>query len=329
MVKKTFTMVELIFVIIILSLIATGSFKAIEMLYERYYQANTITKFSITSQNVLDQMGINLYYRIPNTAIGYNSDNGDFKKLDKITTSDTNYTIFEWISGAFDAKHRIITNGIGYGYSGFIDLEASNRDTLTLVAKDFNITDINDTLNNVFDNSNDLNQTVGIIFAGTIDTGDIQQDYNNSYGWHGNEHKKIFLVNKFKQDNNDANLIMNSDIRGNRIYAKYYLPASAYAITRGADINKSANCLNGLTIDDNTLLLFYNYRPWNNETFCADPHKDNSETNEGNVSILARDVTSFRVKAVNYHLELKIQLSKPMYRGSDRNITITKQKVVF
>ncbi len=327
MVKKSFTMIELIFVIIILSLIATGSFKAIQMLYERYYQANTITKFSITSQNVLDQMGINLYYRIPNTAIGYSPSDGDFKKLDEV--NDSKYKIFEWISGAFDAKHRIITNGIGYGYSNFIDLEASNRNTLTLVAKDFNITDINQTLNNVFDNSNDLNQTVGIIFAGSIDIGDIEDDYNNSYGWHGYKHKKIFLVNKFTQDNNDSNLTMNDDIKGNRIYAKYYLPASAYAIARGADINKSASCLNGLNIDDDTLLFFYNYRPWNNETFCADPHQDNSETNEGNVSILARDVTSFRVKAVNYHLELKIQLSKPMYRGSDRNITITKQKVVF
>ena len=327
MVKKSFTMIELIFVIIILSLIATGSFKAIQMLYERYYQANTITKFSITSQNVLDQMGINLYYRIPNTAIGYSPSDGDFKKLDEV--NDSKYKIFEWISGAFDAKHRTITNGISYGYSNFIDLEASNSNTLTLVAKDFNITDINQTLNNVFDNSNDLNQTVGIIFAGSIDTGDIENDYNNSYGWHGYKHKKIFLVNKFTQDNNDSNLTMNDDIKGNRIYAKYYLPASAYAIARGADINKSASCLNGLNVDNNTLLFFYNYRPWNNETFCADPHQDNSETKEGNVSILAKDVTSFIVKAVNYHLELKIQLSKPMYRGSDRNITITKQKVVF
>ena len=327
MVKKSFTMIELIVVIIILSLIATGSFKAIQMLYERYYQANTITKFSINSQNILDQMGINLYYRISNTAIGYSPSDGDFKKIEKV--DNAKYKIFEWITGAFDAKHRIITNGIGYGYSGFIDLEASNRNTLTLVAKDFNITDINNTLNNVFNNKNDLNQTVGIIFAGTMDTGDIIDDYNNSYGWHGFAHKKIFLVKKFKQVNNDANLTMNDDIKGNKIYAKYYLPESAYAIARGADINKSANCLNGLNVDDNTLLLFYNYRPWNNETFCADPHQDNSETNEGNVSILGRDVTSFRVKAVNYHLELKIQLSKPLYRGSDRNITITKQKVIF
>jgi hypothetical protein len=215
------------------------------------------------------------------------------------------------------------------GYTGFIDLDASDRNTLTLVTKDFNITDINDTLNAVFNNSNDLNKTVGIMFAGSLDIGENSADYKNDYGWHGHKHKKIFLVHNFKQVDNDANLTMNDDIKGNKIYAKYYLVASAWAIARGKDIDKSATCLNGLKVDDNTLLLFYNYRPWNNETFCADKNHTSTETNEGGVSILAQNVTSFRVKDLNTHLELKVQLQKYLYRGSDKNITITKQKVTF
>jgi len=326
MVKKSFTLIEIIFVIVILGLISVGSFKAIEMLYQRYYQVNTITKFSIISQTLLDEVTQIAYYRIPITAIGYSPSDGDFKKLSDV--DDDKYKIFEWISSAFDAKlHFGIDTSLGY--TGFIDLDASNRDTLTLVAKDFNVTDINDTLNSVFNNSNDLNQTVGIIFAGNLDYGESNYDYNNSFGWHGNEHNKIFLINKFTQDKNDTNLTMNDDIKGNRIYAKYYLSSSAWGIARGADIDKSASCLNGLTINDNTLLLFYNYRPWNNETFCADPHQNNSETKAGNVAILTQNVTSFRVKDLNSHLEIKVQLQKSLYRGSDMNITITKQKVVF
>jgi hypothetical protein len=326
MVKKSFTLIEIIFVIVILGLISVGSFKAIEMLYERYYQANTITKFSILSQTLLDEVTQIAYYRIPITAIGYSPSDGDFKKLSDV--DDDKYKIFEWISSAFDAKlHFGIDTSLGY--TGFIDLDASNRDTLTLVAKDFNVTDINDTLNAVFNNSNDLNQTVGIIFAGNLDRGLDSLDYKNSYGWHGYNHNKLFKISKFTQVGNDVNLTMNDDIKGNRIYAKYYLVASAWGIARGVDINKSASCLDGLNIDDNTLLLFYNYRPWNNETFCADPHKNNSETKAGNVAILTQNVTSFRVKDLNSHLEIKVQLQKSLYRGSDMNITITKQKVVF
>lgn len=326
MVKKTFTLIEIIFVIVILGLISVGSFKAIEMLYQRYHQVNAITKFTILSQTLLDEVSTILYYRTPLTAIGYSPTDGDFKKLEDI--DDDKYTIFEWISEANDAKKHFGLE-MGMGYSGFIDMSASNRDTLTLVAKDFNYTDINDTLNTIFNNTNDLNQTVAVIFAGNLDTGDTESEYNDSFGWHGYDHKKVFLISKFTKDNNDTNLTMTDDIKGNKIYAKFYLAASAWGIARGADIDKSASCLANLNVDDNTLLLFYNYRPWQNETFCADPHQNKTESNSGNVSILSRDVTAFRVKAVDYHIELKVQFEKPLFRGSDKNITITKQKVTF
>jgi len=326
MVKKTFTLIETIFVIVILGLISVGSFKAIEMLYQRYYQVNTITKFTILSQTLLDEVSTILYYRTPLTAIGYSPTDGDFKKLSEV--DDDKYTIFEWISEASDAKKHFGFD-IHTGYTGFIDMGASNRDTLTLVAKDFNISDINDTLNSVFNNSKDLNKTVGVIFSGNLDKGESEDDYNNSFGWHGYKHNKIFLINRFKQVGSDANLTMTSDIEGNKIYSKFYLGASGWSIARGEDINQTASCLNNLSINNDTLLLFYNYRPWENQTFCADPHQDNSETNEGNVSILAQNVTSFKVKAVDYHIEIKVQLQKSLYRGSDKNITITKQKVTW
>jgi len=331
MVKKSFTLIELIFVIVILALIAISSFKAIQMLYERYYQVNTITKFSILSQTTLDQLSSILYYRIPLTAIGYSATDGDFKQLQDI--DDDKYTIFEWISEAYDAKKHLGLEGLNYGYSGFVDLDASDKDTLTLVARDFNVTDVNNTLNKVFNNNQDLNETVAIIFAGDLDEGEESADYNNSFGWHGHEHNKTYLIHKIKQVNNDVNFTMTKDINGSKIYAKYYLATSAWAIARGIDINKSASCIKNLHIKnneiDNTLFLFYNYRPWKNETFCADKHQNNSEEKSGNISIIAKDITYFGVKAINSHLELKIQFSKSLYRGNEKNITLSKQKATF
>jgi len=326
MVKKSFTMIELIFVIVITALIATGSFKALKMLYERYYQVNTITHFSITSQNLINQVSQTLYYRIPITAIGYNPDKNDFKPLSEANSS---YKIVEWISEALDAKYHIGQN-IHKGYSGFIDLDGSDRDTLTLLAKDFNVTDVNDTENKVFNTNRDLNETVAIIFAGAFDEGDesADSDYNNSFGWHNHDHNKTFTIKEFDQDGNDTKIIMNNEIKGNKIFSKYYLANTAWGVARGADINKSAQCILNLdtNINDNTLLLFYDYRPWKRETFCADK---NGTRQSGQVSILAKDVVAFRVKSVNYHLELKVQQTKSLYRGSERNISISKQKVSF
>ena len=326
--KKSFTLIELIIVIVVLSLISVGSFKAIEMLYQRYYQVNTITKFSILSQTTLDSIGSLFYYRIPSTAIGYSPSDGEFKKLSDV--DDEKYTVFEVITDAFMAKQHI-GHDIQKGYSGFIDLDASDKDNKILVCKDFDINDINETLNNFFNKNNkqNLNKTVAIIFAGGLDEGDSEND-NNSFGWHGHDHNKTFLINKFTKDGNDANLTMTDDIEGNKIYAKYYLTSSAWAIARGEDIDQDADCLKGLNVDDNTLLLFYNYRPWNKETFCADTHTSSDvNISSGQASILAKNVASFRISETNFHLELKVQFSKPLYRGSEHNITITKQKVVF
>jgi type II secretory pathway pseudopilin PulG len=326
MVKKSFTMIELIFVILIISLIAVGSFKSLQMLYERYYQVNTITHFSITSQNIINQISQIIYYRIPITAIGYNPDKNDFKPLNEANSS---YKIVEWISEAFDAKYHI-GKDIKKGYSGFIDLDSSNRKTLTLFLKDFNITDINDTENTFFNTSRDLNDTVAIIFAGTFDQGDesAQSDYNNSFGWHNHDHNKTFTIKEFNQNGNDAKLIMNNEIKGNKIFAKYYLANTAWALARGGDVNLSSQCITNLdtNVDDNTLFIFYDYRPWMRETFCADK---NGTGQSGKVAILAKNVSSFRIKEVNYHIELKIQQTKSFYRGNDKNISISKQKVSF
>jgi len=326
--KKSFTLIELIIVIVVLALISVGSFKAIEMLYQRYYQVNTITKFSILSQTTLDSIGSLFYYRIPSTAIGYDPDSGEFKKLSEV--DDKKYTVFEVITDAFMAKQHIGDDS-QKGYSGFIDLDASDKDNKILVCKDFDIDDTNDTLNNFFNKNDkkDLNETVAIIFAGGLDEGDSEDD-NDSFGWHGHDHNKTFLIKKFTKDGNDANLTMTDDIEGNKIYAKYYLVSSAWAIARGKDIDQDADCLKGLNVDDNTLLLFYNYRPWNKETFCADKHTGSDvNISSGQASILAQNITSFRVKEVNSHLELRIQFEKALFKGSEHNITITKQKVTF
>jgi len=328
MVKKSFTLLELIIVIVIMALISVGTFKAIEMLYQRYVQANTITKFSILSQTATTQISTLMYNRVPITAIGYNPDNGDFKQLQDV--DDDSYTIIEFIGDAFDAKnHANAENNATKGYSGFIDLNASNSDTKTLVAKDFNTTDINNTLNAIFNNKQDLNQTVAIIFSGPTGSGDVDEnDYNNSFGWHGYDHNRTFLISKPKQVDLDTNLTMEAAISGHKIYAKYFLVDTAWAIARGKDINKNKNCLKGLNIKDDTLILFYNYRPWLHQTFCADKIETNG-TLEGNASILAQNVSAFRVRAINYHIEIKIQFTKPLFKGSDQNISISKQKVVF
>ena len=323
MVKKSFTLIEMIFVIVILSFIVSGGLMVASKIYKRNLIASKSLSLAFNTELVIDKLANRLYYRIPFTAIGYNPSNHDFKYLGDISDNDNNYTVFEWISESFDIEN-------GLNFSGFADLYASSKPVLSAI--DFNASDINETLNNKFNTNTDFNNTAAIIFAGSFDRGDeaALEDYNNSFGWHGNEAKYIFTISDYNQSGNDTNLSLKnydgSDINHARIYEKFYLVDSAYAIAKGSDINTSADCIKNLDIPNNeinnTLFLFYDYRPWKGETFCA----DNNGTASGEVNILSKNIEGFYVKSVNSHLEL---FFKAVYKRGDITIKISKQKVVF
>ncbi len=323
MVKKSFTLIEMIFVIIILSLIITGGMIIAGKIYKRNILVSNSLKLQFDTEHTIDKLANMLYYRIPLSAIGYNPKTGDFEYLGDIVNNNGKYKVFEWISQSFDIEK-------GLNFSGFADLYASKKPVLKAI--DFNASFINKTLKNKFNTSNNFKNLVGIIFAGSFDRGDegILSDYNNSFGWHGNKAKYVFLINSYIQKSNDTNLSLKesngSDINHTRIYEKFYLADSAYAIARGSDINISSACIKNLSISDNeinnTLFLFYNYRPWKDETFCA----DNYGNKAGNVEILSKNIAGINIKDLNSHLVIFI---KSIYKKGDITIKKSKQKVIF
>ena len=321
MVKKSFTLIEMIFVIVILSIIITGGMMIAGKIYKRNILVSNSLKLQFDTQQVIDKLANMLYYRIPLSAIGYDPETGDFKYLGDIV--DTNkYKVFEWIDESFDIEK-------GLNFSGFADLYASKKPILK--ALDFNISFINQVMQNKF--NKDLQDACAIVFAGSFDRGDegVLGDYNNSFGWHGNKAKYVFKISSYEKiGDNDANLTLKesngSEIENARIYEKFYLVDSAYAIARGADINTSAQCIKDLNISsneiNNTLFLFYDYRPWNGETFCA----DNKGKPSGEVEVLSKNIAGFYIKEVNSHLEI---FFKAEYKKGDITIKVSKQKVVF
>ena len=317
MVKRGFTLIEAIYVIVILSFILIGGFQIIGKLYERNYIVKTTTKLEFDTQTLLDQISGMLYYRVPLSVIGYNQKTNDFEYIGEIIENE-DYPILEWIGYLNDAM-------VEMNLSGFVDLYESKKPTIKAI--DFNSAFINTILKNKFKSDENLTILSAIIFVGSFDRGEESAliDYNNSFGWHGNNAKLVYKIDEYTQNNNDCNLTLKesngSEIKGATIYEKFYLVDSAYAIALKKDLNLSKwNC--DISFDkfgDNDLLLFYNYRPWKGESFCADG-------GNGSVTLLASNITSFKVKKVNYHLEIKTSMFKSK---QDINITISKQKVTF
>lgn len=299
--KKAFTLIEIIVTIVILGILAAGTFVSLKHLYLRSAKSKTLSESSFTTQIVVDQIAALLYDRVPATVIGYKL-NGDFEPIANILSTD--FKILQWIGTSVEAHKS------GY-YSGFIDLDASDKNTSTAVSFDVNATGIESLHVKKFGSGSIANKDIALIFAGSFDDGSLSSssDFNSSFGWHGNPSNLIYTFTT--SDNN-----LSFDIKPQEVYEKYYLVDSAYAIARKEDITPPCSSVDA-SDDANTLYLFYNFRPWKAQDFC-----------DGNVTVLAEGVRGFKAGVINNNIYFSLSISKEI-RGSDNNLSISKEKVVF
>jgi prepilin-type N-terminal cleavage/methylation domain-containing protein len=291
--KKAFTLLEMIFVVVIAGTLSVGTFKAFEALYIRSAKAKAISDLSLQSQIVLNQLSAILYNRVPNSVIAYNPTTSGCAPIEE---ASGDYKVLEWLSLDVDQF-------LDKKYSGFVDMQASSRPDL-----------------NTPDTQNDLNITrKNLLLTGAFGDGSEElKACAGAFGWHGNSSDLSHGISGASTDT------ITFSTAPDTIYEKYYITNGAYAIARGEDIDTTASCIAslGTEVDDNTLFLFYNYYPYNSETYCVDG-------GSGGVSILAQNVKGFRASYVNDVIRLSIDMEKEI-RGADNNdVTISKQKAVF
>jgi len=302
--KRAFTLLEMIFVVVISAILAIGSFKAFEALYIRSARAKAITDMTLRSQIILDQIGVLLYNRIPNSVIGY-TPSGACEAITELTASRP---ILEWL-GTMDDEL------LNREYDGFVDMGESNKTSDIL------------SVPNISTNFSDVN----LIFAGAFDEGaeETSKACGGAFGWHGNDSNLSYDIS-IDSANKEVTLTDDDDHQPDYIYEKFYLTKTAYAIARGADLTQSDvenNCnydMTNLRDFNTTLFLFYNYQPFAGKTFCG----DSGGNRDGNVSILAEDISSFEAIYVNDSIRINIDMNKTI-RGSDSGVHIYKQKVIF
>ena len=316
------TLLELIFVIVIISFLSTATYKGLQAIMIRSYKAKETTKLSLESQITVNEISNYLKFRVPYSVIGYNANNGDFQYIGDLTD---NKPILEWIGQANESF-------VKGDYSGFIDMATLDTANNTLQSNNTNGNKISDSIQTKFHISDNIynNKIVNLIFSGSFDRANSDtNDYNSSFGWHENESNATHDITI-----NSSGLITIDDTpKPKFIYEKYFLVDTAYAIARGTDIDTSATCISDLNLSNanNTLFLFSNYRPWkinssNNkgETFCADKNGNNRE---GNVSILMQNIDGFKFQELDYTIRINLDINKTIRGASD--IHFSKMKVVF
>jgi len=293
--REAMSLLEMIFVLLISSILSVATFKSLNVLYSYSARHKALAQLSLEAQITLNQLESMLYYRVPGTLIGY-TPGGECESISEMTQKRP---VLEWIGLMQEANIR-------RAYDGFADI-MSTKPKL----KVYNL-----------DSSYDFNSSV-LIFAGSLERGlQNAKACEGAYGWHGNESTQIFDFNV----TGDNEIVFDSSKTPRKIYEKYYLAKSAFAVTRAQNVDMNAECIGRdlpkEEIDDDTLLLFYNFRPWRGETYCA----DTSGRKEGNVSMLSKDVKGFRVVYDNDVLKIGLDMNRSV---GGRSVHIGKQKVVF
>ena len=303
--RKSFTLVELIFVIVILSIIGVISAQILTKIYEQYLLTRAINELETKTELVLTQIANRLQYRIKETTIARKIPPND-NNITALPMADESYQILEWIgydNDSFRGLWKSSKNIYYPGWSGFIDLDSNQTDKTQIKTpgSDLNLT--NSIINTLSNGSVTLNNSkVAIIFKGLPIGYDVEE-----YGWNdwngANKHAYVNIVNCPATGCSD--ILEFTDTNSSKdIPEQYYLTWSAYAVV--PDDNST----------DTNLRLYYNYRPW-----LGDEYKD------GESSLLAQHVSTFKFRQIDKVIRLKLCMIKKI--TNDFNVSFCKEKVVY
>ena len=322
--KRAFTLLELVVVIVVLGIIAMMSFNAIMNIYSNYFQTRTVNELETQTEIALEQISKRLEHRIKPSVIARKTD-GDFLALnDNRVNLDAKYEILEFIPYAYeifndvislDANDNVIEQGGKAGrYSGYVDL-AKSSPTTGLISPGSNFTtgvvetikDLtckDDARNSKCVDFENKDGGVVAIFS------DVYYDVQSSFGYKDNLNLDIAKVGvNGGQSGLNGNTLEISGFGGKQISEQYHLAYTANAIVpeQSADPKDTANGVFDLN-------LYYDYRPWMGEKY-----KPNGEK-----ATIAKNVTRFVFTEKNGVIVLKLCM-----RAKNSEITICKSKAVY
>jgi prepilin-type N-terminal cleavage/methylation domain-containing protein len=221
--RNAFTMMELIFVIVIIGIIAKFGIDLLIKAYDNYTFSTVQNRLQSQTATALEEIANRLQYRIKPSVIVYDSTKNihsptSFSSLSDASPSLGSNAVLEWI-GYDDAGLRGSWNGTMNvpDYSGFIDLNDSNASAM--LSPETNTTAENDVIAALSNKTSDINDSA-IFFVG----GDTNV---NGFGWHhGTEVTAIHPI-----ESNATNIhILNGNFSGVTAYEFYQLAWTAYAL---------------------------------------------------------------------------------------------------
>ena len=304
--KKGFTFIEMLFVIVIMGMLAKFGSEIFRNVYQNYTSSTANNKMQIDTELVLQQIANRLQFRLKDSVIATRV-NGNFTGLSSIT--DSNYTAFEWIG--YDIDGFLGNNRAGVEtynkptWTGFIDVDAINNpllaDTNTLFSPSSDTGEINIVINALSPAGVGIADSA-IFFVG--ENANVQTDY----GW--NTGAQLVTQNNIAAHRIQAggtvqqfDDITGADFNGTDIYEQYRLSWTAYALE---------------VTNDGNLTLHYDYRPWDGENY------DDANTS---TALLMENVSTAKLQMLGDMINIQICVDENNITRNE--YSVCKEKTIF
>lgn len=304
--KKAFTMLELVMVMVIMGIVASIGAEIIASMYSNYLRSRTINRLESQTEITLEQIAKRLQYRIKESVITRdkaNVGNPPLSLSDSSIAAGGTFNVLEWIG----ASNESFLGTPRPGWSGFIDLDSNltNRGLGTLKTSESNLTDAISTISALTNGNITLTATneAALVFKGMA--------YSVAdFGWgNPNNGDGSATLKVIKRAGASIDIFeISNDAIPNEITEQYTLAHTAYAIVPSATNSTDFN-----------LTLYYNYQPWLGQDYNT----------TGTPAVLAEHVSLFRFRQDESILRLKLCLHDANQTGVGDLIVVCKEKVVY
>jgi len=275
--RFAFTLIELVFVIVIMGIIGKFGVEFLAQAYKSYIYEKINHTLQTNSGMAVEQIAKRLEYRIKDSVIARTSKTAAPKPIND--ASGENYIVLEWI-GYDNEGFRGITKPY---WSGIIDLNQSSASIL--FSPDTNTSQINTLIKTLSSNDSNISNAA-LYFIGS------NSDVITDYGWDGNLTKinaQQAAIHPIKnvpgQINQFQSSIAGVNFSGVDIYEYYQLVWTAYAIVYEAGTNNKG-----------TLRLYWNYQPWEGESI----------SDAANSAILMENVSTFQFVSIGSIIKIQV-----------------------
>lgn len=302
--RSAFTLLEIIFVIVILGIVASIGTQIIVQVYERYITQKAIHNSSLKTELAATQLANRLAYSIPSAVIAREDDNRFYGTAAIPDNSDAN--ILEWIGYDADSFGSIFNANRRPIWSGYCDTAASTKNAISTPGSRLR------KLNTVVRHLSGSNTRM---FDGAILFPDITP---HSVGFSETDRNDTRIHSIAGRT---GNTILNLDLVPNArtIHEHYKLAWTAYAVVP-TQLDEATLKARGFKTTDEIfdLTLYYDYQPWDGEKYSDAGVKS---------QLLITNVSVFRFTGSADSIRIKICQRETT--GGTHTINSCKEKAVI